>query len=212
MSLFIETICYRNGIFERLPYHQDRLNYTMGQFFHNMVKPELSVVLNSVMQDEKMQQRVFIPGEKYKCRIVYGETIKEVSCLQYRKRNITKLILKEAGDLDYSYKFYNRRSLDNLRSTLKSNSEILLIQNGLIKDTSFSNVIFYNGKQWLTPSQPLLKGTMRQYLLEKEQIYEADIRPEDLRYFSKLRLINAMNSFEEAQEFSILQVKRLEKP
>lgn len=206
MSLFIETICYRNGIFERLPYHQQRLNYTMGQFFRNMVKPELSVVLHSFMQNEKMQQRVFISGEKYKCRIVYGETIKEISCSKYRKRNIKKLVLKEAGELDYSFKYYDRQKLDDLQSTVKSNSEILLTQNGLIKDTSFSNVLFYNGKQWLTPSQPLLKGTMRQYLLEKEQIYEADIRPDDLRYFSKLRLINAMNSFEEAPELSISQV------
>ena len=43
---------------------------------------------------------------------------------------------------------------------------------------------------------PLLKGTMRTYLLETGQIAEAIIRPEDLPLLTEARMINCMMDLE----------------
>ena len=66
--------------------------------------------------------------------------------------------------------------------------DILIVKQGFITDTSYSNVLFYNGKEWLTPTHPLLKGTQRASLLDQEIIRVAEIRLEDLHHFKKVTL------------------------
>ena len=56
----------------------------------------------------------------------------------------------------------------------------------------FANVVFYDGKKWMTPTQPLFCGIKRQILLEKGLIHEAEIKQKDLRQFKHTALINAM--------------------
>lgn len=56
----------------------------------------------------------------------------------------------------------------------------------------YNNIALYDGSSWFTPRTPLLKGTMRAYLLDKGLIEEADIRPSDLPSFRKVSLINAI--------------------
>ena len=99
--------------------------------------------------------------------------------------------------LDYSHKYINRKRLEKLFSQKGNCDDILIVKNGLITDTSFANILFYNGIEWLSPANPLLKGTQRQFLLETEQIITAEIRPSDLKYFKKARLVNAMMRFED---------------
>lgn len=58
--------------------------------------------------------------------------------------------------------------------------EIIIIKNGLVTDTSFTNIAIYKHGMWLTPKHPLLLGTKRAALLEKGIIQEADITVDDL--------------------------------
>lgn len=83
---------------------------------------------------------------------------------------------------------------------------MLIVKNGLVTDTSFCNVLFFNGKHWLTPEQPLLRGTRRAALLDQEQIRTAVIGVEDLHYFTKVRLINAMIRFEDCLDIPMDKV------
>lgn len=66
------------------------------------------------------------------------------------------------------------------------------MKNGLLTDTSFTNVAVFDGERWLTPKHPLLLGTKRASLLERQVIKEADISVETLMNAQKVSLINAM--------------------
>jgi 4-amino-4-deoxychorismate lyase len=70
--------------------------------------------------------------------------------------------------------------------------EIILVKNGLITDTSYSNLAFFDGVQWYTPEHPLLNGVRRQALLKQKRVREKRITPDELGSFVKLSLINAM--------------------
>ena len=52
------------------------------------------------------------------------------------------------------------------------------------------------GGSWVTPDTPLLRGTMRQYLLEEGEISEKMIGAEDLAAYTGARMINCMMDLE----------------
>ena len=115
------------------------------------------------------------------------------------------MYLVSAAELDYSYKYVNRDSLDALKKSRTDNplEDILIVKNGCITDTSFSNIAFYNGSSWVTPDTPLLKGTKRACYLQSGKLMEKRITPDDLRQFHKARLINAMLDLEIGEDISI---------
>ena len=75
--------------------------------------------------------------------------------------------------------------------------DILIIKNGLITDTSFTNIVLENEDGLFTPTSYLLEGTKRRALLETGRIKETIVKPEDLGNYSKLYLINAMITLED---------------
>ena len=74
------------------------------------------------------------------------------------------------------------------------------MKNGLITDTSYANIVFWDGQNWLTPSTPLLAGTKRARLLHESKIKEAEIRVDDLIKYEKARIINALNDLDDSQD------------
>ena len=70
--------------------------------------------------------------------------------------------------------------------------EVVIIRNGLLTDTSYSNIALFDGRHWVTPRQPLLRGTMRQSLLDAGVLTEQDIKAEDWSSYRRVSLINAM--------------------
>jgi 4-amino-4-deoxychorismate lyase len=81
--------------------------------------------------------------------------------------------------------------------------QIIFIKDGRITDSSYSNLIFYDGYRWLTPGEPLLAGTMRASLLADWKIHEEHINPNQLHLFKTFKLINALNNFEDAPEYPV---------
>lgn len=63
---------------------------------------------------------------------------------------------------------------------------------GLLTDTSYSNIALFDGCHWVTPRQPLLRGTMRQSLLDDGVLTEQDIKAEDWNRYRQVSLVNAM--------------------
>ena len=73
-------------------------------------------------------------------------------------------------------------------------------------DGSYTNLVFYDGKDWYTSNTPLLQGVQREKLIRNNTIKEIVIKEKDIRGFVSIRMINAMIPWEEAIELPISQV------
>jgi len=191
MCLLFETIRICDGVPENLPYHQARLNNAMQHFF---VDAQPISLLQHIQVPPACRQGIF------KCRVTYSGQVIAVDFEMYTPKVITSLKLVEDNSISYPYKFADRTSLNALREKRGSCDEILIVKNGLITDTSYSNIVFSDGLRWITPSKPLLQGTMRSYLLQLGLISEADIKPADLKRHPTARLINAMLPLENGSD------------
>ena len=179
----LETICCQDGRPLHLSYHQERLNAalkTIGSHSHY----ELSELL------EPPEKRLL------RCRFLYSTHGFEVSYIPYTKRSVTSLQLLEAPKLDYALKYADRSSLDALFAQKGESDDILIVQNDFVTDTSIANIAFYDGEKWLTPQDPLLKGTTRARLLHEKKIVEHPIKVQDLHHFKEFALMYAMIGFD----------------
>ena len=96
-------------------------------------------------------------------------------------REIRSLRLVAADDeLDYHLKYADRSALARLLQRRDDCDEILIVRDGAITDTSYSNVAFFDGRKYVTPDTFLLNGTRRQYLLGTGVLTERRITPSDL--------------------------------
>ncbi len=127
----------------------------------------------------------------YKCRVVYAQTIQNIEFVPYIPKSIRTLQIIHADTLQYDRKYLDRYCIDALLQNAHAD-DILISQYGCITDASFANVVFLDGKQWVTPTRPLIVGTKRQLLLEQGIIQEAEISLHKLHRFACAALINAM--------------------
>ena len=198
MSLLFETIRMQDGVLQNLEYHNSRLNQSRKELF-------------DISDSIELEQLIQIPSAckqgLYKCKVIYGKKeIKKIEFEVYQSRVIKSLRLIEANKILYNYKYTNRGSLNELLTKRERFDEILIVKNGFISDTSYSNIVFFDGMKWLTPSTPLLHGTMRSHLIAHELISETEIKVADLRHFQKARLINAMIPFESGKDIKIEKI------
>jgi 4-amino-4-deoxychorismate lyase len=108
------------------------------------------------------------------------------------------------GDhLEYSMKYTKRDALNELLLKRGGCDDILVVKNGRITDSSYTNIVLFNGVEWFTPLNPLLPGTTRNRLVSEGVIEEADIHVEDLSDYISFKLINAMLDFEQQEELGI---------
>ena len=197
----LETIKYQNGDFGNLSFHQQRMNNATREVF--AIEPE--IVLQNVL--ERITKPKNLVSEVYKCRIIYSASIEKIEFIPYSFPKIKSLKLVEDNTIFYAHKYLDRSNLEKLFAQRQECDDILIVKNGLITDTSFCNILFFNGKKWLTPEKPLLKGTQRQFLLDNEIVETANIVPSDLHNFKKARLVNAMITFEDSLDINIEAIK-----
>lgn len=183
MCRFIETIQLKDGCFLNLPYHQERMNRTFIRFFDNSYSFDLQIFLH--------KQECPLEG-RHRCTLTYSKHERQLKIIEYKPKNIKRLRLKNCDDIDYSWKYADRTELNNMLKDIPVDEELIIIKNDLITDTSYANLVFYDGKDWFTPSRPLLQGTKREKLIEEGKIKEREIRVHDLKRFTKCSLINAM--------------------
>jgi len=186
MSLLFETIRVTDGVLQNLEYHNYRLNESRKALFD---APDLIY----------LEQCIHVPAiytkGLFKCRVKYSMQIEDISFEAYSTRLVRSLKLVEDNSISYSYKFSNRDHLSELLLKKGNCDDILIIKNGFITDTSYSNIVFFDGYRWYTPLSPLLPGTMRRHLLVNKLISEAEIKVTDLNNYHQARLINAMLPF-----------------
>jgi 4-amino-4-deoxychorismate lyase len=184
MYRLIESIRLENGRFSRLSYHQKRMDVSLRACVDHPLTIDLTRhLLNTGFPDRGL----------YKCRIVYDVSgILKTEFIPYTQATVSSLKIIHANSLEYSSKWEDRTHLNQLYAQRGRCDDILMVRNGLVTDTSYSNIIFTDGHVRLTPAQPLLKGTMRQYLLDAGEIQEEEIRLQYLSSFTSVQLINAM--------------------
>ena len=196
-TLCFETICCENRQLKNLAYHEARLNKTRRELWDFKGYWNLAELI--VMPDS-------VGDELYKCRLSYKKEIETIKWEPYAPRTIRKIQRVYDDTIDYRYKYDDRDELNTLFAQRKDADDILIIKNGLVTDSFYCNVAFYDGNEWLTPDSPLLPGTQRAFLLGKGILQEAEIREIDLGKFSKVRLFNAMVGWENVVELNIASI------
>jgi 4-amino-4-deoxychorismate lyase len=199
MYPLFETIKILKGVPQHLLWHQSRLDFSFRRYFKNENVPDLKVLINVPAE--------FTSGI-VKCRIPYSEDDHRLEFSLYKPRKISSLKIVNGDHIKYSMKYTDRSDLEELTRHKDQCDDILIVRNNLISDTSFTNIVFWDGVNWVTPRIPLLKGTCRSRLLAERRIKESDIRIDDLRKFKSFKLINAMKDLDEIEEESVEKIDR----
>ena len=186
MCLLLETIKIAQGKALNLPLHEARMQRARSSLF-NVQEP---IVLEEwISLPPEMNDSVF------RCRVIYDTAIREIQYLPHHPVGINTLLLTMADTLEYQHKYVDRYALNALVQKDKAD-DVLIVKNGLITDTSMANIVFKSGEECFTPSTPLLRGTQREWLLEKGILQETEIAAADLDRFSHFKLINALLEFD----------------
>ncbi len=183
MSQLFETLCLRDGVPLNLRWHEQRMNQARKEIW-------------GIASPVGLWQRINVPGELSKgvvrCKVEYGPGMGAISYKRHDKRRISSLRLVKCNDVNYPVKYLDRSILNSLLNQRGGCDEIIIVKDEFITDTTISNLIFFDGKHWITPSTPLLPGTCRARLLDEERISERVIRVSDLKSYQGVKLINAM--------------------
>lgn len=185
-TLFTEAIKVRDGELQNLSLHQKRIDEALKS-----VGGETSINLSKINIPTEHSQGMV------KCRVVYSIDKVSVEFYPYTMRKINSLKLVYCNQIDYPHKYADRSLLTELLLQKEGYDDILIIRNGYVTDTSFSNVVFENETGLFTPSTYLLNGTKRQYLLQIGKMQTTDIKAEDIKHYNKIYLINAMIELED---------------
>ena len=194
MSRFIETIQVLHGELRNLEFHQERFERTRLKALGLKSHPRLGEVIQVPRGLEQ---------GKLKCRVSYEKEILLIEYEPYQEHEVHSLKLVYSDSIDYGFKYANREELVELFRKRDGCDDILVVKQACITDSFYANVVFWDGKLWMTPDTPLLPGTMRASLLRMGLIDECRITPEDLADYQKLKLINAMNDLQGAPEIPI---------
>lgn len=184
---FFETIKVKNNTIFHLDYHQKRVNETCEIAFGKACEIDL----------KKVCETLVIPSKgTYKIRIEYGINHCKSEVIPYSIHPIEEFELVFCDTISYPLKSVDRSCFETIKKTA-TNQEIIIVKNGFVTDTSFSNIVFYDKNNWVTPCHFLLNGTCRQRLLNEKKIQQIPIKVNDIFSFEKIGLINAMLDLEE---------------
>jgi len=188
--LLLETIKIEDGTIYNLPYHQKRCTQSRQALYATIDTLDLETHI------------IAPPKGLYRCRILYAEKIHAIEYIPYVPKVVSSLKII-TSDIDYSYKYANRTILDSLLHSAQGYDDILIEKKGYITDTSIANIAFYDGVQWITPQNPLLKGTMRQKLIDEGFLHTKQIRTEEIAQYKQVALMNAMLGFKIVKNINI---------
>jgi len=196
---FIETLLIKDGKIQNLKYHLNRMKKTFKYFKWKINK------LRIENGEWRINDELRIENGEWRIRVTYNQFgIKKIETFPIKKRNFKKFKIVKI-DFDYKFKYKNRKQFSILNSQFSIYDELILVKNNLITDTTISNLAFFTGKEWITPKFPLLKGTKREELIQKNFLKEENIHTSDLKFFKKIALINAILGFFEIEDFDIIK-------
>lgn len=183
---FSEIIKIKEGEVYNLPLHQERMNRTCQHFFGKDIHLDLP---HESIPSESQKGLV-------KCRIVYTDRIESIEFAPYTFKQIRRVAIVTDNDISYAYKSTDRSRIATLLKDSGAD-EIIIIKDGLVTDTSFTNIVCQDKLGLYTPTTCLLPGTKRAYLLHSGQIAERSISVDELLKMQNIFLINAMIDLED---------------
>jgi 4-amino-4-deoxychorismate lyase len=181
--MFIETIKIYNGKIYNIKWHNRRCNRTRQAFFTDTRPLQLQKQIEPP------------PRGLFRCRVIYAKEIISIEYIPYQAKKFRSFNIVQSN-IEYNYKYASREALDSLKEGCCPSQEIIIEQDGLLTDTTIANIAFYDGREWITPTTPLLKGTMRMKLLNSGFLKQKDIKSEDIKHFLNFALMNAMIGFQ----------------
>ncbi len=192
--LLLETIKIENGEIFNLKYHQKRATQSRQILYSSTNILDLSTLIH--------------PPKKglYRCRVLYNEALHSIEYLPYVAKEIKRLRIVPS-QIEYNLKYANRDALNALLDSHQYVDEVIIEKDGYLTDTTIANIAFYDGQQWFTPATPLLKGTMREKLLDEGFLQTRDIKKDDLHLYTQVALINAMVGFKVLSDIKIQDLK-----
>jgi 4-amino-4-deoxychorismate lyase len=196
MYQLLESIYLNNGVFRNLDYHEARMQASVLALFGQPFTFKIQNVLS--------QQPIPSQG-LYKTRIIYNTAILKVEFVPYTIKTVRSIKLIKDNDVRYEHKLVDRTRLTELYSLRGTADDILIVKKGLITDTYYGNIIFKRNGFWYTPESYLLKGTMRQSLLDAGLIRETRITQSEYTQFESCKIINAMLGLE-SEEIPITSI------
>ena len=188
MYPLFESLCVQDGIILNTQWHEYRFQKAYLQNFGHSNSFDLLEGLNIPVK--------FNHG-KVKLRIRYNHKHRDFHFEHYKIKEIKSLRLVFTDELNYSHKYSHRENLESLFALREDCDEVLIIKKGRITDSSYSNVVFFDGQDWWTPKDPLLAGTCRARLLNQGIIKQSFLKVRDLKNFEGLKLINAMRDMDQ---------------
>lgn len=183
----LETVRCQDGELLALPYHEARMSNSQRTLFGR----------NHPISLTDISAPSYASSGCWKCRILYRRQLEAVQFLDYQIRPVNRLKIVDAESVDYRLKYADRRALEALFDLREEADDILMVKNGLIRDTYYANVALWDGRNWHTPAAPMLPGTRRAQLLDQQRVIPTYIRPEDLSNYQYIALFNAMMDLEE---------------
>ena len=196
MFQFIESIRVSNRKPENLPFHQLRMERTL---IHYGKKPY--VKLNDLFDSTYINNDNII-----KWRIVYNlEEIIDISYTNYSIKTIDSVALVDICSQQYDFKFEDRVWINTLLNAAGTD-EMIMCAEGVVKDASYANLVFFDGAHWYTPENPLLEGTRRAQLLLDKKIHPMNIQISDLGKYEQVKFINALMSWDESPTIPISSI------
>ncbi|MTJ92193.1 MAG: hypothetical protein F8N36_04920 [Desulfovibrio sp.] len=195
-NMFFETIKVLDGNIMNLDLHMARLTKTVQHFFPDCPPPVLSITVPPMFKNGL-----------YRCRVTYSQKIERVEFIPYVRRQITTLALIEAPAISYGWKSCDRSELEALKKA-SGHDEVIIVKNGAITDTSFSNLVFESDAGLFTPATFLLPGVQRSNLINSGIVRETTITVDDLYNYRRVFLINAMLDLEDAISFTISTLQK----
>jgi len=129
--------------------------------------------------------------------MVYDTELIETEIIPYVRREIKSLRVVEMNISTVPYKPEDRTSFNEAFARRNDCDDVLIFRNGLLTDSSYSNVALYDGNDWFTPKTPLIYGVNRAELLQNGKLIEKGISITDLKQYQQIALFNAMIEFGE---------------
>lgn len=189
MCLLFESIRTENRQFRNLREHINRMNHSVEQIYG----------IKTLYHESDLKIPDSITDGIYKCRILYDKKIYNIDFQLYKKRIIQKIKIIVNNEVDYSYKFTERKFFETLFIENPGYDEFIIVKNGMVTDSTFSNLALFKEGKWHTPSTYLLNGIKRKMLLRSQFISEQTISLDDLFRYKKIAFINAMLDLEDIQ-------------
>ncbi|NKQ40899.1 MAG: hypothetical protein HF962_04940 [Sulfurovum sp.] len=187
-----ETIHIENAKPRHLKYHNYRLNKTRQELFGINRSIDIANYLTG------------IPSQGlYRAKVIYDDNNINTNYYIYKAKNIQTFRLIETN-IDYRYKYLDRTQLDSLRETHQDSDELIILNDGLVTDTTISNIALRENGIWYTPAKPLLGGTTRARLLDEDKLHLRNIKVSELAKYDGLALMNAMIGFKIISDIKLI--------